>query len=156
MWVFLRDAMFSVVEHHKDDSILVVRARIKEDLARVFDRHRIYENSSSDYRFRVFVLREEVAQIVRDEVLGIDYTNFKASVAKEDTIRSHAYHKVWKAMNDVQEELYGPQDWDQWWLHYRELEDKEKADREARYEKEAAAYAKLFGRHIDVDNVDDD
>jgi hypothetical protein len=117
MWVFLNDAMFSIVEHREDPTCLVVRARVREDLQRVFPKYKMYTTPDADYRFRVFIDREKMAEILADEVRGIDYGNFKDSIDSSDHIRKYAYTKVWEAMFRVQEELY--ETGKEWWKTYR-------------------------------------
>ncbi len=116
MWIFLNDAMFSLVEDRKDKMKLVCRARIKGDIERVFPGADVKETTDSDYRFRAWLDRDMVATQIAQEVKRINYDNFKNSIPKEDKKRHDAYLGVWAVMNRLQEELYGLQEW---WLDYK-------------------------------------
>lgn len=104
MWVFLSNAFLSIVEHKDDPALLVVRARARTDLARVFPAHagRVAHTPGGDYAFRASVPREEVAAALHAEVRRIGYTNFKDSVKEAD--RKAACLRVWNTMADFQED----------------------------------------------------
>lgn len=132
MWVFLNDAFFSIVDEKAKESktrkpakrratdrdILVVRARLKGDIERVFTQHmklagkplEVTESALSDYRFRARVPRGIVKEVMVAEVQRITYGNFKDSVAEDD--RHKAYSGVWGVMYRLQEpparRSYGP------------------------------------------------
>jgi hypothetical protein len=106
MWVFLNDAFLSIVDESAKklrmrnrapslDDPLLVRARVKGDIERVFPGTRVVENEATDYRFRAVVRRSDVAQAIYDEAMRIDYGNFKASVEEDD--RHDVYAEVWNA-----------------------------------------------------------
>lgn len=123
MWIMLSDAMFSIVENDREkydvDRDLVVRARRKGDIERVFgvEPSEVHESEDSDYRFRTFLSRQEVADVLAIEVLTIDYSNFKNSVLDADL--REAYNKVWTALFSLQERLYPRAAG--WWLNYRDV-----------------------------------
>jgi hypothetical protein len=50
----------------------------------------------ADYRYRARVPRTLVAEKIASQVVGINYTNFKASVTDES--RQMAYLQVWRQM----------------------------------------------------------
>lgn len=106
MWVMLNDAMFSIVEDRNDSTQLVVRARREGDIEKVFKvpQEDVFENDTSDYRFRIWVDRDRVEEVISDEVRRIDYTNFKDSVGDDEL--HDAYVKVWTAMFNMQEKKY--------------------------------------------------
>lgn len=101
MWIFLKDAFFSIVTCPKNDRLLTVRARVPGDIERVFSRAKVYPTPDRDYAFRAFIPRHVVARAIAHEVMTIDATNFKASV-KED-FRHDAYMRVWGAALSLQE-----------------------------------------------------
>lgn len=107
MWIFLPDAFFSIVEDRASSELLLVRARIQGDLERYFPRCRVIETPFADYRFRASALRSEVADVVLAAATAITYDNFKNQVAKDDTLRKHAYMGVWDVMNRAQQEAVG-------------------------------------------------
>jgi hypothetical protein len=93
----MNDSFFSVVSSDEPDK-LQVRARNKAHLETVFPSHEITEWPNRDYRFRIFVDRAEVAQLIAQRLMSIDYTNFKNSVAEKPL--AHAYSEVWGTMMD--------------------------------------------------------
>jgi hypothetical protein len=102
MWIFLSDAMLSIVEKPGDSKAgtLTVRARIKGDIERVFPDAKVVEGAGTDYRFRASIPREQVAKAMHDQVMNLNYGNFKSSV--KDRQRHDAYMGVWSAMFSIQ------------------------------------------------------
>jgi hypothetical protein len=101
MWIFLTDAMLSIVDKGGDGTTLLVRARRQEDISRVFPDARVQVGGGTDYPYRARLDREAVALRLAEMVRGIDYGNFKSAVAEDD--RHDAYLRVWSAMHDFQE-----------------------------------------------------
>lgn len=101
MWVFLSGSFLSIVAHNDRPSYLMVRARLRGDIERVFPHVEVRETPVADYRFRAEVHRSRVAEEMKSAVLDITYTNFKKSVP--DVMRHHAYLRVWNVMADEQE-----------------------------------------------------
>lgn len=102
MWVFLSSSFLSIVD--KGDSsgqTLLVRARRAGDIECVFPEAEVVEGGGTDYRFRARIARELVAQAMADQVRGIKYGNFKATV--KDRGRHDAYMDTWQAMMQFQE-----------------------------------------------------
>ena len=100
MWVFLNNAMLSIVEG-RDRDMLLVRARIEGDIERVFPEAVVWVSPDRDYRYRAAVRRELVGLAIAAEVYKIDYKNFKDSV--EDDHRHDAYLQVWETMSREQQ-----------------------------------------------------
>ncbi len=86
MWLCFNDGFISAVKDWNDPTghSLVVRARSKEDLQNIFPNQKIVESDDSDYQYRVFVKKDELAKIVLNRLMNIDYTNFKNSVQDEE------------------------------------------------------------------------
>lgn len=101
MWVFLSDAFLSVVAHRDQPDKLLVRARARGDIERVFPGAQVTETRAADYRFRSTLPRQEVAQAMAAQVQGIQYDNFKNSVREPD--RHDAYFEAWGAMHRFQD-----------------------------------------------------
>ena len=102
MWIFLNDAMLSIVQKPADKAgTLTVRGRIKGDIERVFPGAMVIEGGGTDYRFRANVPRDQVAQAMFDQVMALNYSNFKSTV--KDRQRHDAYLKVWSAMFGYQQ-----------------------------------------------------
>ena len=102
MWVFLSNAMLSVVDKGGDGPTLLVRARRREDIKRVFPKAKVQAGGGTDYPFRARIDREVVAQRVAEAVREIHYPNFKATVAEDD--RHAAYLRVWADMMGFQDQ----------------------------------------------------
>lgn len=96
MWIFLPYAMLSVVDKGGDGSTLLVRARRREDISRIFPDAQFQVGGGTDYPYRARLDREEVALRLADAVREIRYPNFKSEVAEND--RHSAYLRVWADM----------------------------------------------------------
>ena len=97
MWVMLNDSFLSIV--HKDcaPDELLVRARRKGDIERLFPRSKVTVSEESDYRFRAVVNIANVQSAIALELTRITYPNFKDSV-KDKTLHD-AYLNVWAVMH---------------------------------------------------------
>jgi hypothetical protein len=102
MWIFLSDAFLSIVDHRTKPGVLLVRARLRGDLERVFPGARVERTPAADYLYRAEVPRERVASVIADAIRAVDYPNFKGSVREPDRLR--ACHDVWHVMFDLQAE----------------------------------------------------
>jgi hypothetical protein len=101
MWLFTVDGFFSVVSKGCRPDQLMVRARVRADLARAFPKAKITTSQSTDYRFRVVVTRKAVTALLARTVDKLTYANFKDTV--KDAGRHQAYMRVWNAMFALQE-----------------------------------------------------
>jgi len=102
MWIFLSDSFLSIVD--KGDPTgqsLLVRARRRGDIERVFPDAEVVENAGTDYAYRARIDREQVALAMAEQVRGIRYPNFKATVTDDD--RHRAYMDTWQAMMRFQD-----------------------------------------------------
>lgn len=103
MWTMTTTGFTSAVEYRDDPSLLVIRARDKDSLMNLasdlgLEPDAVYTSFPSDYPFRVLVPKTRYAQWVFDQVLGIEYDNFKSHAATErdgDYVRF--LHEVWSA-----------------------------------------------------------
>ena len=94
MWIFLKDSFLSIVDKGDDSGeTLLVRARRKGDIERVFPQAQVIEGAGTDYAFRARINREQVAARMAAEVQGISASNFKNTVKEPG--RHHAYMDVW-------------------------------------------------------------
>lgn len=105
MWIFLNDAFLSIVAPPKEEGMLLVRARARGDIERVFPHADVIQLPNRDYDYRALVPRIQVAQAMARQVMGIDYGNFKNSVAED--CRHDAYASVWGVMFNFQRMLNG-------------------------------------------------
>ena len=83
MWIMLNDAFFSIVKKDCKGDELLVRARRKGDIERVFGipPARVQWSDRGDYLYRARICYDDVCEAIENEVLGINYDNFKDSVA---------------------------------------------------------------------------
>lgn len=93
MWICLNDAFFSIVASDRDPALLNVRARRNGDIERRFPKAEIVRLPNTDYAYRAFLRRGEVAAFLVRHIAELDYANFKASVGDADL--HQAYGRVW-------------------------------------------------------------
>ena len=107
MWLMTDFGFFSIVQKEGEQN-LTVRARVRQDLLNLKERYlpglgAIEETQYADYRYRVRVPREVLAEALRDIALDIDYPNFKNSVARrQGKARARAYEDVWQRLFGLQ------------------------------------------------------
>jgi hypothetical protein len=106
MWLLLDRGFISIVEHQDDPSVLQVRSRVKADISNIFPNADVYEHDGADYLFRANISREEVANIMWEKVMTLDYTSHVKDVAIQRSApaqgRSAAYYATWTAMSKMQ------------------------------------------------------
>jgi hypothetical protein len=100
MWIHLNNAFLSVVAHRHQPDMLLVRARVAGDIEKVFPAAVVSETLEADYLFRAVLPRPVVASVLSGLAAGIEYDNFKRSVADND--RHDAYYECWLAMRRLQ------------------------------------------------------
>ena len=128
MWIFGTDWFVSVVAHRTEPKMVLVRARLQNDLKRFLrlgyskkKMPQIWTDKNADYRFRALVPQARVAELAQKAVQQIDYDNFKNEASKRSKInnegpeRGWALHDVWDAMYELQEprKRYNPSAWEQ-------------------------------------------
>jgi hypothetical protein len=96
MWIFLNNAFLSIVAHRTKPDTLLVRARVRGDIERVFPRAKVSRTPDADYLYRAEVARVEVSVAISSAAAGIAYPNFKGSVQDRDRLAT--YHDVWDVM----------------------------------------------------------
>ena len=84
MWVCFNNAFVSAVEDRYDMNGLVIRARRKEHLERLFPNKEVIVGGSTDYNYRVYCPKSEFAALVAKSIENIEYDNFKSSVKERD------------------------------------------------------------------------
>lgn len=110
MWLVTTFGFFSAVEKPEDRGtpFLTVRARVRKDMVALLSRStgrkpKILDDKRGDYRYRARVRRGVLARIVSDELLGLDYANFKDEVrARQGAPRERVYHRVWHELAELQ------------------------------------------------------
>lgn len=103
MWLCLNNGFVSVVEDRHDHNQLMVRARNPAHLRNIFGPDvKITTTPLNDYRWRTFVTRQALADLIANNILAIDYGNFKNSVKDQRLL--HMYHNIWDDHKDYQED----------------------------------------------------
>jgi hypothetical protein len=106
MWILTDVGFISVVEHQDDMNMLQVRSRVREDISRIFPNAAVYEHDGADYLFRANISREEVANVLWEKMMTLDYTSHVKDVAIKRSApaagRSAAYYATWTAMSKMQ------------------------------------------------------
>ncbi len=100
MWICLTNAFLSIVENFNDPDTLLVRARLPQDIQRVFTDADVWENTKSDYRYRAILPRQVVADTIAAHLKDIHYTNFKNAV--DEAKRHDAYLSCWAELRELQ------------------------------------------------------
>ena len=110
MWIFTKDGFFSVVQdNYCGDDELMVRARVKKDLASLLKKigtpkkKAILTIDHADYRYRVKVKKDDWVKYVAHQALDIDYSNVKGTlIDHNDHGRATAYYGCWESMHSLQ------------------------------------------------------
>lgn len=122
MWIYLNNAFLSIVDPAgmygggggrggaPATGPLLVRARFKGDIERVFPGRgvKVEETSDRDYRFRALIARDSVRLAISMQIEGIDYSNFKGSTSEK--WRHDAYLGCWSVMEREQRRQNGPRE----------------------------------------------
>lgn len=88
MWICTTKGMVSIKQDSRMEDVLVVRARARKVLERLFPDYKEYVQAvGQDYPYRIFVTKELVAEIISQEILDIDYGNFKNTVSDPEYSR---------------------------------------------------------------------
>lgn len=110
MWIYTDTGFVSLVVNKNDHNLLQVRSRLAEDITSIFPDAKVFIINGADYRYRADVRRAEVAVIMAEKVMNMDYTSHFKDVAlqrsKPAEGRSTAYYAVWGAMGKLQD--YAP------------------------------------------------
>jgi len=98
MWLFTKNSFISIVQHREQLDDVLVRARVKKHLTRLFSEkaNEIFEDAEADYRWRLLISKQELADRIAAYILqDLDYDNFKAAQEADDPAWSRFLHAVW-------------------------------------------------------------
>lgn len=116
MWLMTPRGFFSTVQHREYPSLVLVRARCREDLENLcelgenhpgmigVDSKAILETKISDYPFRLIVSARAWQMLVSLMAEEITYANFKSAVHAVNDQRASTYMSVWSALHRIQDE----------------------------------------------------
>ena len=100
MWIMGTDFFLSVVRKDCSPGQLLVRARREGDIEKVFGQVEVQRDTTADYLFRARIDEEAVASAMRDQLLRIDYGNYKSAANKD---MHDALLTCWHALADLQD-----------------------------------------------------
>lgn len=100
MWLLLNDCFFSLVSKDCKRDELLVRARRKGDIEKVFPKAKVRRTPRADYLFRAAIKKSTIAEAMKNEIDRVTYPNFKDSVG--DAALHGAYFRVWTALAGLQ------------------------------------------------------
>ena len=103
MWLFTSEGFVSVVAHSEKPDSLLVRARDEDSLLSLVEATgaTLRHTPNNDYPYRIEVLRTAYSVWVANQILELDYTNYKAHMWSERPEFGDALHDVWVAMHQV-------------------------------------------------------
>lgn len=104
----LSDCFLSIVSKDCERDELLVRARRRGDIEKIFPKAKVVRTTKGDYLFRAVVKRGAIRKALAGEVARITYDNFKDSV--QDARLHDAYLRVWSTMIDLQPGVRGRSD----------------------------------------------
>jgi hypothetical protein len=117
MWLFTRYGFYSVACADKPDgtidpATLMIRSRRRAHLENLKKRFpslaeaNIVRLRGRDYRWRLFVPKDHWVEVISELAREQEWSNFKNEAArylgKSGSSYTHALHKVWGTMNDLQ------------------------------------------------------
>lgn len=106
MWLYLSDSFLSIVKPsgNSQPGVLLVRARVKGDIERVFPGAEVLETPMRDYLYRALLPTSRVQEAMTYQIRSIGgnngYDNFKNSV--QDVHRHDVYTRVWSVTRALQ------------------------------------------------------
>jgi hypothetical protein len=100
MWLMLNDAFLSIVSKDCARDELLVRARRRGDIEKIFPAAKVTRDTRSDYLFRAVIKRKYVDGVMLGELARVTYPNFKDSV--QEIALHDAYMRVWVEMAKLQ------------------------------------------------------
>ena len=100
MWIQFNNAFLSIVENREKTIELLVRARVKGDIEKVFPEADVFEDNNADYKYRAFISKAIVAEKIMLKVTEINYDNFKNSVKEIE--RKKVYGNIWAELRNFQ------------------------------------------------------
>lgn len=110
MWIFTRQGFASVVQDRDDEHMVIVRARVREDLARISLRYfegggSIISTPAHDYPYRFIANRAHLAAGLLRVADDLRYTNFKTAAHDIDSsdLREDVYATIWSELRRLRD-----------------------------------------------------
>jgi len=98
MWLFTKNSFISVVQHRERQDHVLVRARVKKHIVRLFPGQEklIAKDDTADYRWRLLMPKQVLADTLADYIIHrLDYDNFKAAQEADDPSWLSFLHSIW-------------------------------------------------------------
>ncbi len=102
MWIQFNNSFLSIVLNRNNQKELLVRARVKGDIEKIFPSAKVFIDESADYKFRAFLPKSDVVEKIMGKVLEINYDNFKNSILNNDHERKKIYSNIWFELKKLQ------------------------------------------------------
>ena len=83
MWLYMKNAFYSIVADPDSKRKLIVRARLAGDIERHFPQAEVREYSGTDYRYRASLPKSQVAETMRNQIAEIGYEHFQAAAQRQ-------------------------------------------------------------------------
>jgi hypothetical protein len=99
-WIMLSDCFLSIVFKDCAADELLVRARRRNDIGRVFPDAKVTKDTKADYLYRAVIPKAAVMAAIGAQIEAIDYPNFKETV-KNDLLH-RCYLNVWWILSELQ------------------------------------------------------
>ena len=103
MWLFAKHGFLSIVQHRNQPSVLMVRARVADDIRYYFPQAQVLVNDAADYRYCANIRRGDVVARIAAITAAIDYDKFKPAIDDHDR-RAPYYPSVAAIMDDSQQD----------------------------------------------------
>ena len=101
MWIFTETGFVSAVRKDEYPDVLTVRSRDRKSLESLakLAAVEIAQSPKGDYPYRLFVSADLFGQWAVEQIMGLDYNNFKNQIAQtRGADYAYALHDVWLAM----------------------------------------------------------
>jgi hypothetical protein len=106
MWLLTTRGFYSVVLHREDSALVLVRARLEDDLLALRDLApgiAPWYDPDADYPWRAELPHDEWAIVVAGLAREIDYDNFKNEIAEQQgRRRAYVYAGVWETLRELE------------------------------------------------------
>lgn len=104
MYIYMNDCAVSIVQHQDSPTYLLIRSRSLEDISTFANKLdvaakeiKIKHTPNLDYPYRMELLKVKVASMFYQQVLQIEYTNYKDSIEAPDRLfLMHEIHALTK------------------------------------------------------------
>lgn len=103
MWIMTKTGFISVVQKPDDKDTLTVRSRVKGQIESLFPNAKVSTGKGTDYLYRAKIDRTDVATVIYDQIMGLNYSNFKGAV--KDNELHDAYIGCWSVMMRYQTKM---------------------------------------------------